>query len=212
MRASISTCDECGEGSELGDGLCWDCNYSLQHRAAFDTIYRLDLQQSVLKVLRQSGPLSRMALSKALREHGIGFKQERLWAALRDLETDGYIISTDAGLAEPLEAFRFDSQVEIDFWTAYRRMRPWPLRGLLPNQSAGHYRIDFAINRRKFGIEIDGLAYHNGQDSFMRDRKRQRDLEIEGWRIVRFAAKEIMNDVDACVQEAADQAQTLVIA
>jgi very-short-patch-repair endonuclease len=107
---------------------------------------------------------------------------------------------------------RFDSQVELDFWKGYRRMRPWELRGMLPQHDTGKYRIDFAIHRRKFGIEIDGLRYHDGQDAFMRDRRRQRDLEMDGWRITRFAAKEIMNDVDACIREAAEQARELVIA
>jgi very-short-patch-repair endonuclease len=35
---------------------------------------------------------------------------------------------------------------------------------------------------------------------------------MDGWRITRFAAKEIMNDVDACIREAAEQARELVIA
>lgn len=53
----------------------------------------------------------------------------------------------------------------------------------------------------KFGVEIDGLAYHNGQDSFMRDRARQRALEADGWRIIRFAAKEVLNDPQKCFEE-----------
>jgi very-short-patch-repair endonuclease len=65
------------------------------------------------------------------------------------------------------------------------------------------YRLDFAIPDKRFGIEVDGLAYHNGQESFIKDRKRQRQLEHDGWRIIRFAAKEVMEDAHGCIVEAA---------
>lgn len=98
----------------------------------------------------------------------------------------------------------FNSVPEKEFWT---RAINDPSKGLLykdivPQHPVGKYRIDFAIPELKFGIEIDGLAYHNGQDSFMKDRSRQREIESQGWRIVRFAAKEISLDVDKCFREA----------
>lgn len=75
-------------------------------------------------------------------------------------------------------------------------------RDIVAQHPVGKYRIDFAIPELKFGIEIDGLAYHNGQDSFMKDRSRQREIESQGWRIVRFAAKEISLNVNKCFREA----------
>lgn len=106
---------------------------------------------------------------------------------------------------------KFNSVPEKEFWT---RIINDQNRGLLynkvvPQQPVGKYRIDFAIPELKFGIEIDGLAYHNGQESFMRDRSRQREIESQGWRIVRFAAKEISLDVDKCFNEAEKIAQEL---
>lgn len=106
---------------------------------------------------------------------------------------------------------KFNSVPEKQFWT---RVIDDPEKGLLynkivPQQPVGKYRIDFAIPELKFGIEIDGLAYHNGQDSFMKDRSRQREIESQGWRIVRFAAKEISLDVDKCFQEAENIARQL---
>lgn len=64
------------------------------------------------------------------------------------------------------------------------------------------YRIDFALPDCFIGIEIDGLAYHNGQTSFMHDRRRQRELEMQGWRIIRFAALEVLTNPAGCVREA----------
>lgn len=110
------------------------------------------------------------------------------------------------------EGLQFDSEVERQFWLAYVKAVDCftnagdYLNGLVPQYGVGSYRLDFAIPDIKFAIEIDGLAYHNGQDSFMRDRKRQRDLEADGWRVIRFAAKEVMNDPWQCVMESATQA------
>lgn len=36
---------------------------------------------------------------------------------------------------------------------------------------------------------------------FVADRKRQRWIEAQGWRVIRFAAVEILNDPQACVNE-----------
>jgi hypothetical protein len=120
--------------------------------------------------------------------------------------------SLHAIVKEKRPAYRFDSEVERQFWDAYIQAVDFhtyggeSLAGLLPQYKFGSYRLDFAIPDIKFAIEIDGLAYHNGQDSFMRDRKRQRDLEADGWRVIRFAAKEVMNDAWQCVMESAEQA------
>lgn len=97
----------------------------------------------------------------------------------------------------------FDSPVEQQFWDAYQRATFTALRGLVPQHEVPPYRLDFAIPHKQFGIEVDGLAYHNGQASFVADRKRQRALETAGWRIVRFAAKEVMQDAASCVRQAA---------
>lgn len=99
---------------------------------------------------------------------------------------------------------KFNSVPEKEFWiqVVCNRYKGLLFDKLVPQHPVGKYRIDFAIPELKFGIEIDGLAYHNGQDSFMKDRSRQREIESEGWRIVRFAAKEISLDVDKCFWEA----------
>jgi len=72
---------------------------------------------------------------------------------------------------------------------------------LRPQVKVGGYRIDFGVESVKFGVEIDGLKFHNGQDSFVKDRSRQRELERGGWRIIRFAAKEVLADADKCAAE-----------
>ena len=105
----------------------------------------------------------------------------------------------------------FDSPVERQFWDAHATAgRPIAhLTTQHPVSANGkNYRLDFAIPPKKLAIEVDGLAFHNGQASFIKDRNRQRDLEMEGWRVLRFAAKEVMNDAAACVRQAASWAAT----
>lgn len=43
-------------------------------------------------------------------------------------------------------------------------------------------------------VEIDGLAYHSGQAAFVRDRRRDRALTHLGYRVLRFAAIEVLDD------------------
>lgn len=102
-----------------------------------------------------------------------------------------------------------DSPAETVFWDAYRKMLPLPLDGLVAQHTVGRYRLDFAIPQRRIGIEIDGLQYHSSQESIIKDRRRQRELEQQGWRVVRFAAKEVFDDADACVRQAAQWASSV---
>lgn len=74
---------------------------------------------------------------------------------------------------------------------------------LTPQHTIGRYRIDFAIIDRKIAVEVDGLTYHNGQDSFIKDQQRQRDLQAQGWTVVRFAAKEVTDNPRRCLDEIA---------
>lgn len=98
-----------------------------------------------------------------------------------------------------------ESPPEIAFWQEWLRQaqqfEDTSASGLRPQVTVGKYRLDFANPDVRFGVEIDGLAYHNGQDSFVRDRSRQRALEADGWKIIRFAAVEVLRAPDQCVDE-----------
>jgi very-short-patch-repair endonuclease len=98
---------------------------------------------------------------------------------------------------------RVESEAEWNFWVTYA-YHPWPaLTGIEPQHTVLGYRLDFAVPERKFAVEVDGYAHHSDRHTFVRDRWRHRQLEIEGWRIVRFAGKEVMDDPRGCVEEAA---------
>jgi very-short-patch-repair endonuclease len=63
------------------------------------------------------------------------------------------------------------------------------------------YRVDFAVPDAKIAVELDGYEYHNDKDTFTKDRKRQRDLEMRGWRFIRFSGSEVYRNAAQCVQD-----------
>jgi very-short-patch-repair endonuclease len=105
------------------------------------------------------------------------------------------------------------NEVELMFYDAWNSQGSAPEWNLTPQYeltvNGQKYRLDFADDSRKLCIEIDGLAYHNGQEAFMRDRSRERDLLMDGWKVLRFAAKEVMIDADKCVRQAVDWAENV---
>ncbi|WP_406078694.1 DUF559 domain-containing protein [[Kitasatospora] papulosa] len=107
-----------------------------------------------------------------------------------------------------------DSPIEEAFWQAYHEVNPQELHGLKSQHSVfgGRYRLDFALPERQIGIELDGYAWHSSPDAFTRDRARQRELELAGWRIIRFSGSEITKDAAKCVRQAAELAASITSA
>ena len=108
------------------------------------------------------------------------------------------------GLCNEVELMFFDE------WKAQGYGPEWNLTPQHPVTIDGkNYRADFYLAIKNCIIEIDGLEWHNGQKSIMADRRRQRDLEMSDLRVLRFAAKEVMNDAIKCVRQAASWAERL---
>lgn len=80
------------------------------------------------------------------------------------------------------------------------------LRGLglapLAQYKVDQYRLDLAIMEEpdiRLAIEVDGEAYHLGLADLTRDRR----LREQGWRVLRFPARRIRNELAACAREIA---------
>lgn len=54
-------------------------------------------------------------------------------------------------------------------------------------------RVDLVINDCVV-VEVDGRSYHSDPAAFVRDRRRDRVLTKDGFRILRFAASEVFAD------------------
>lgn len=130
---------------------------------------------------------------------------EDMWFAMYASQILGYSNDPGALLRSWIEGMsvRVDSEAERRFWSAHRSIKSPDLSGLVTQYKVmdGKYRLDFALPSSKIGVEIDGYAYHSDRETFTSDRKRQRELENAGWRIIRFSGKEACDDPEQCVKE-----------
>jgi len=61
-------------------------------------------------------------------------------------------------------------------------------------------RLDLAFPSLKLGVEVNGWTSHGKSlKAFRSDHTRTQDLMIGGWLVLPFAAGEVMEDVDRCV-------------
>jgi very-short-patch-repair endonuclease len=104
-----------------------------------------------------------------------------------------------------------DSPMEELFWQEWhqwtRHTDPVGMLGLQNldrEHQVGRYRVDFALPELHVAIEIDGFDFHSSREQLISDRRRQREIEAEGWRVIRFAGSEIRRDVETCVLQVMD--------
>ena len=108
---------------------------------------------------------------------------------------------------DALKAFlppQFNSPIEEMFWNAWEVVEGDESMTipLTPQYKIGKYRLDFAHELSKTAIELDGHATHSSPDAIAYDRKRQREIEAAGWKVIRYGGKEVTSDVYRCALEA----------
>lgn len=83
----------------------------------------------------------------------------------------------------------------------WRALKDLPMDGSHFRRQApiGPYVVDFFCPARRLIIEFDG-GHHNEDDTAKRDIYRQRWLENEGYRVIRFWNSEIANDLTAVLE------------
>lgn len=79
------------------------------------------------------------------------------------------------------------------------------LVGQLPVTAGGsNYRLDFAVapESHKVAIEVDGHDFHERtKEQAARDKARDRALQADGWKVLRFTGSEVWNDPHRCALE-----------
>ena len=93
-----------------------------------------------------------------------------------------------------------ESPIERIFWkVGYPELSR--LAQFTPQVEAPPYRLDFALVGRRFriAIECDGKQFHSAEEEIIKDDRRDLELSIMGWRVVRFRGSVIYNDSRACV-------------
>jgi len=83
----------------------------------------------------------------------------------------------------------------------WRALKEIPIEGSHFRRQApiGRYVVDFFCPAKRLIIELDG-GHHNEDDTTKRDIERQRWLESEGYRVVRFWNSEINSDLTAVLE------------
>jgi very-short-patch-repair endonuclease len=67
----------------------------------------------------------------------------------------------------------------------------------------GRYFADFASHAPRLVIEVDGAVHERLPDVAARDAERQRWLEGEGYRVLRFTDDQVRHDVHGCIEKIA---------
>lgn len=64
------------------------------------------------------------------------------------------------------------------------------------------FELDFADPVLKLGIEVDGWQYHGKHKAgYARDREKDRLLTLAGWRVLRYTASEIMQEMPMVLRQ-----------
>lgn len=80
----------------------------------------------------------------------------------------------------------------------------WPViahsefKGAVPGR---RFTLDIAFPESKNCVEVDGWEFHGKHKAgFHRDREKEKLLMLEGWKLIRFSAKEINSDTMSCLK------------
>jgi very-short-patch-repair endonuclease len=89
------------------------------------------------------------------------------------------------------------------------QVRGWIANYRIPRRGNVYY-LDIAFPRLRVAIEIDGLLHERNLATFENDRRRQNDLVLAGWSVLRFTWRMLVdeqNTVLATVRAALARAQ-----
>ena len=56
----------------------------------------------------------------------------------------------------------------------------------------GAFRPDFLWRAQRLAVELDGHAFHGTRQAFERDRRRDQQLVVAGYRVVRFSWRQVV--------------------
>jgi very-short-patch-repair endonuclease len=89
-----------------------------------------------------------------------------------------------------------------------RQVASSPLPNPIRQKWAGDHKIDFAYPDLMIAIELDGQAIHSSGKAFRDDRRRQNEIVLSGWLILRFTWFDVTRDwpfVEATISRALAQ-------
>lgn len=182
--------------NERLDAMLADCEFDLEEAIAFN-----QAERKVIASLYGTGGVSsfsprcfdRQILSKMNKWEKIKFFYSRHKDEInRDwlLAKDGEIRIRISWSWDEMDWFEFDFYKELSppEEIAWDLLKSYSLF-MLPQLPVKRYFVDFANPFLKIAIEIDGKKWHKDKE---KDLARQRDIEQDGWKFIRFSAIDAM--------------------
>jgi very-short-patch-repair endonuclease len=80
---------------------------------------------------------------------------------------------------------------------ASRRSRRAGLPPARANARLGRYEVDLLWPEARLVAEVDGFAFHGSRAAFERDRRRDADLQAQGFRVVRITWRRLTREPEA---------------
>lgn len=101
-----------------------------------------------------------------------------------------------------------ESPIEIQMLIALRATLPREVE-IRQQVEIGPYRVDFIVGKDMV-IECDGHDFHERTaEQATADRRRDRQMIADGWKVFRFTGSEIFRDPAACAREIAGYVEQL---
>jgi very-short-patch-repair endonuclease len=121
-------------------------------------------------------------------------------ACLRDSTT---VLAEFARYVTNLESSPFDSPLEFALHQALLD------RGIAcePGRLVAGYRLDLAAENGdvRIDIECDGAPFHTNKAI---DAERDANIQLQGWRVLRFSGRQLSRSIDSCADEVAAALRT----
>lgn len=94
-------------------------------------------------------------------------------------------------------------------------LREARITGWRANQRVGRWEVDVLFDVPKTAIEVDGLASHTDPEAFQKDRVKQNELSLMGYRVLRFTwldlteyAERVTAEIESAIRRAGGAASS----
>ncbi len=67
------------------------------------------------------------------------------------------------------------------------------------NTKVCDWEVDLVWHARHLIVEVDSYAFHSSRAAFERDRRKDQELQAEGWRVIRFTWRQITDEPEAVI-------------
>jgi very-short-patch-repair endonuclease len=102
-----------------------------------------------------------------------------------------------------------DSPLEDKLYEAFLSHNIRSHRQYFLTTKTGNYHLDFALfcKEGKINVECDGDTYHDKKEQVHYDKKRNNNIEVEGWSVLRYTTKEIVDGLEDVVHQVQEKAE-----